>query len=107
MAFTIFPAPILASGGLLFALQHSTIPGKCVLVALFTGSIFSWSVMWTKVRVIQFAKRQAREFREHFRADRQPLRLYSLGAHFEGTPMFDVYKAGCEELTFHLLGSAE
>ena len=44
---------------------------------------------------------------DHFRADRLPLRLYSLGARFDGTPLFDVYLAGCEELTFHLLGSAE
>ncbi|HEX4083361.1 MAG TPA: MotA/TolQ/ExbB proton channel family protein [Chthoniobacteraceae bacterium] len=106
MALTFFPAPIVAAG-LMFAIQHSTVPGRAVLVALFFGSIFSWSVMWTKLRVVRFAKRQARDFRAHFRADRQPLRLYTLRARFEGTPLYDVYVAGCEELTFHLLGSAE
>jgi biopolymer transport protein ExbB/TolQ len=106
MAFSFFPAPIVAAG-LLFALSHSTVPGKAVLIALFFFSIFSWSVMWTKFRVIRHAQRRAREFRDHFRADRQPLRLYTLGARFDGTPLFDVYRAGCEELTFHLLGSAE
>jgi biopolymer transport protein ExbB/TolQ len=106
MAFSFFPAPILAAG-LIFALNHSTIPGKAVLVTLFFGSIFSWSVMWTKLRVIRIAQRQARDFRDHFHADRQPLRLYSLGARFDGTPLFDVYLAGCEEMTFHLLGSPE
>src|ERR1700722_5015967 len=106
MAFSFFPAPIFAAG-LSFALEHATIPAKCVLVTLFFGSIFSWSVMWTKLRVVRIAKRQARNFREHFRADRQPLRLYSLGARFDGTPLYDVYLAGCEGLTFHLLGSSE
>jgi biopolymer transport protein ExbB/TolQ len=106
MALTFFPPPIVAAG-LTFALQHSTVPGKAVLVTLFFGSIFSWSVMWTKLRVVNFAKKQARNFREHFRADRQPLRLYTLGARFDGTPLYDVYVAGCEELTFHLLGSPE
>ena len=106
MAFSFFPAPILAAG-LTFALSHSTIPGKAVLITLFFGSIFSWSVMWTKLRVIRIAKRQAADFRAHFRADRQPLRLYTLGARFDGTPLYDVYLAGCEELTFHLLGSSE
>ena len=106
MAFSFFPAPVLAAG-LSFALQHATIPAKCVLVTLFFFSIFSWSVMWTKLRVVRIAKRQAHNFREHFRADRQPLRLYSLGARFDGTPLYDVYLAGCEEMTFHLLGSAE
>jgi len=106
MALTFFPPPIVAAG-LTFALQHSTVPGKAVLVTLFFGSIFSWSVMWTKLRVVNFAKKQARNFREHFRADRQPLRLYTLGARFDGTPLYEVYVAGCEELTFHLLGSPE
>ena len=63
--------------------------------------------MYTKFRVVRFAKRQAENFRNHFRADRQPLRLYTLGARFDGTPLYDVYLAGCEELTFHLLGSPE
>jgi biopolymer transport protein ExbB/TolQ len=106
MALSFFPAPLLAAG-LTFALSHATIPAKVVLVTLFFGSIFSWSVMWTKLRVIRFAKRQSLDFRDHFRADRQPLRLYTLGARFDGTPLYDVYLAGCEELTFHLLGSSE
>lgn len=105
MHFPFFP--ILASGGLLFALEHSTAPGKAVLLTLFVGSIFSWSVMITKLRVIHFAKKQAQFFLERFRANRQPLRLYEDQARFEGTPLFDVYKAGCRELTFHLLGSPE
>ena len=106
MAFSFLPAPIL-SAGLTFAFEHSTVPGKAVLVTLFFFSIFSWSVMWTKLKVIRIAKKRAIDFRNHFRADRQPLRLYTLGARFDGTPLYDVYLAGCEELTFHLLGSAE
>lgn len=98
---------ILASGGLVFALQNSTFPGKAVLISLFIGSIFSWSVMITKMRVVLFAKKQARGFLELFRADRQPLRLYQSQARYDGTPIFSVYKAGCKELTFHLLGSPE
>ncbi|MEA3186679.1 MAG: hypothetical protein QOD99_509 [Chthoniobacter sp.] len=102
-----FPTQFLASGGLIFALQNSTLPGKMVLLALFTGSIFSWSVMITKLRVMHFAKKQALFFLERFRADRQPLRLYEHQARFDGTPIFHVYREGCRELTFHLLGSPE
>ena len=98
---------MLASGGLIFALQNSTIPGRAVLIALFIGSIFSWSVMITKMRVVHSAKKQARHFIELFRADRQPLRLYESAARFDGTPIFSVYRAGCKELTLHLLGSPE
>jgi biopolymer transport protein TolQ len=98
---------LLASGGLLFAFEHATIAGKIVLLTLAIGSIFSWSVMITKMRVIRFARKQTIRFLEAFRQDRQPLRLYERNARFPGAPIFNVYRAGCEELAFHLLGSAE
>ena len=74
---------------------------------LAIGSIFSWSVMVTKMRVVQFARKQTDRFLAAFRQDRQPLRLFESNARFPGSPVFQVYRAGCEELTFHLLGSAE
>jgi biopolymer transport protein ExbB/TolQ len=98
---------LLAAGGFLFAFEHSTIAGKLVLTALCVGSIFSWSVMITKMRVIQFARKQTGRFLAAFRQDRQPLRLFESNARFAGTPLFNVYRAGCQEMTFHLLGSAE
>jgi biopolymer transport protein ExbB/TolQ len=98
---------LIASGGLLFAFEHATIAGKIVLLTLAIGSIFSWSVMITKMRVIRFARKQTLRFLEAFRQDRQPLRLYERNARFTGAPIFNVYRAGCEELAFHLLGSAE
>ncbi len=98
---------LLAAGGLLFAFEHATIAGKVVLAALALGSIFSWSIMVTKLRVIQFAKGQTARFRAAFRKDRQPLRLFESNARFPGAPLFNVYRAGCQELAFHLLGSPE
>src|SRR3954463_13865571 len=103
----MLPAIILATGGLTFAFEHSTIAGKIVLAALAIGSIFSWSIMITKLRVIQFAKKQTARFRAAFRKDRQPLRLFEHNVRFPGAPLFDVYRAGCEEMSFQLLGSAE
>src|SRR3982074_301819 len=98
---------ILASGGLVFAFDHATIAGKLILLLLAIGSIFSWSVMITKLRVVQFARRQNARFLAAFRLDRQPLRLFEKNARFTGSPVFNVYRAGCREMTFHLLGSAE
>ena len=107
MASLIFFPQLIAAGGLMFAFEHSTVPGKVVLVTLFIASIFSWSVMWTKGRMIWFAKKQGNVFLGLFRAARQPLRLYESRARFDGSPIFTVYKAGCTELTFHMLGSPE
>ncbi|MEO8352036.1 MAG: MotA/TolQ/ExbB proton channel family protein, partial [Chthoniobacteraceae bacterium] len=103
----LFPTSLLAAGGLLFALEKATLPGKIILAALFLASVFSWTVMVTKFRVLRRARRQRHRFLELFRADRQPLHLYQERARFEGAPVFTIYKAGCRELCFHLLGSPE
>jgi len=107
MAATFFPTTFLASGGIVFAFENSTLPGRLILLALFFASIFSWSVMVTKFRVIRHAQRRREQFLELFRTDRQPLRIYTDRMRFEGAPVFAVYRAGCKELTFQLLGSAE
>ncbi|CAN5646908.1 protein TolQ [soil metagenome] len=98
---------IIAAGGLLFAFEQATIAGKVVLACLLIASIFSWSIMITKLRVMRFARQQSARFRAAFRKDRQPLRLFENNARFPGSPLFNVYRAGCEEMTFHLLGSSE
>lgn len=98
---------IVAAGGLLFAFEHATIAGKLVLLLLAVVSIFSWSIMVTKLRVVQFARQQNARFLASFRQDRQPLRLFEKNARFAGSPNFNVYRAGCQEMTFHLLGSSE
>lgn len=63
--------------------------------------------MITKFRMIRFANRQTERFFSVFRADRQPLKLYESAIGFEGSPSFSVYRAGCEELAFQMLGSSE
>jgi len=109
MAATLFPTLFLAAsdGGLVYAFEMSTLPGKTILLLLFFASIFSWTVMVTKFRVIRHAQRRRDQFLALFRTDRQPLRIYTDRARFEGAPVFAVYKAGCKELTYQLLGSAE
>ena len=76
-------AKLIAAGGLLFAFQHATIAGKVVLFFLAVGSIFSWSVMITKLRVIQFARKQNARFLTAFRQDRQP---HAVGPDFRSAP---------------------
>src|SRR5207248_4869982 len=103
----MFVSNLLAACGLVFAFEHATVAGKVVLLTLAIGSIFSWSVMITKMRVIRFARKQTVRFLEAFRQDRQPLRLFERNARFPGAPLFNVYRAGCEEMAFQMLGSAE
>src|SRR5437764_925661 len=86
---------LLAAGGLPFAFEHSTLAGKIVLALLAVVSIFSWSIMITKLRVVRFAQKQTARFRAAFRKDRQPLRLFENRASFPGAPLFNVYRASC------------
>ena len=109
MAAEFFPSIILAASenGLLYAFEHSTLSGKTIMVLLFVGSVFSWTVMVTKLRTINIAKKQRDRFLARFRADRSPLRLFADRERFDGAPIFSVYRSGCREMTFQLLGSAE
>ena len=106
ISFLPFFLPPLASG-IVYAFLESTFEGKLVLLALFIGSIFSWSVMITKMRTLSFAKKQSVRFMEVFRQDRQPLQIMSQKIGFEGSPLYFIYEAGCRELCFQLLGSME
>lgn len=101
-----FPLLPLATG-LLYAFTESTIEGKIILGVLFFGSIFSWSVMVTKLRTLRFARKQSERFSALFRRDRDPLRIYEADLHFEGSPLHRIYRAGCDELCFQMLGSTE
>ena len=91
----------------LFAFEHATLAGKIVLLVLAVGSIFSWSVMVTKMRVIQFARKQNDAFSRRLSAGPTTAASVRTNARFPGSPVFNVYRAGCQELTFQLLGSAE
>lgn len=95
------------ASGLVFAFDQSTVEGKVIILALFLASIFSWSVMVTKIRFLNFAKRQTARFSDLFRRDRAPLRIFESGARFDGSPYYEIYHAGCSELCFQMLGSTE
>jgi len=104
-------APILLlaapSGVLIYAFTNATFEGKLVLLALFVASIFSWSVMVTKMRVVRLSRKKNEQFLQRFRSERQPLRIYESKVRFDGSPLYAIYRAGCRELTFHLMGASE
>src|SRR5688500_19663188 len=96
MADLISPAHILANaGGLLYAYEKSTLPGKLVLLALFVASVLSWSVMVNKFRMLRRARARRTDFIEAFRKDRKPLSLYHSGARFAGAQYDLDYHVGC------------
>jgi biopolymer transport protein TolQ len=97
----------MIASGLVYAFLESTIEGKLILVALFVASIFSWSVMVTKFRYLNFCKRQNSRFLSVYHQDRQPLRVYQDGLEWDGSNIFDIYEAGATELSFQMLGAVD
>ena len=97
---------MLASGGILFAFEHSEFAGKAVLAALLLGSIFSWSVMIAKYNQLRAARRATQGFLKVFRASSEPLEVYLAGRSTGESPQAVVYQAGAKELCFHLTGSS-
>jgi biopolymer transport protein ExbB/TolQ len=98
---------MMIAAGIIYAFTESTLEGKLILLVLFLASIFSWSVMVTKIRFLSFCKRQNDRFQDLFHQDRQPLRIFEAGVAFEGSNIFEIYEAGANELCFQMLGSIE
>jgi biopolymer transport protein ExbB/TolQ len=93
--------------GIVYAWWHSNLAGKAVIGCLIFGSIFSWSVMVSKIYMIRRARKETRRFLKRFRTARKPLVVYQNREVYPDSPTYAVYLAGCRELTFHLLGTTE
>ena len=93
---------ILASGALQFAFEKATTEGKITIVALLILSLFSWTIIITKIRQLFIARKGARRFFAAYHASRDPLELQRQGVDFEGAPAFQLYARGAEELEYHL-----
>lgn len=103
-------APLLAAGGgfesIWFSFKNATGEGKATIVTLLFVSLFSWTVILTKVRQLWVARREARKFFAAYRAARDPLELSRTDVSFEGAPAYQLYLAGAEELDYHLSNHA-
>jgi len=105
--FSLFLPTTLASGGVAFSFQHADVAGKVIIFILLLISVFTWSVIWTKSKMIRQAKRDNLFFLKRYRSDRTPIELYAEKKIYPASPLSAVYQAGARELSFHLLGSSE
>jgi biopolymer transport protein TolQ len=101
------PVHVFADIGIVYAFQHSNLAGKAVIACLIFGSIFSLSVIFSKIYMIRRARAATRRFLKRFRTARKPLAIYQNREAYPDSPTYAVYLAGCKELTFHLLGTTE
>jgi len=93
---------LLASGALQFAFEKATIEGKITICALLILSLFSWTIIITKIRQLYIARKWARKFFAAYNATHDPLDIRRQKSDFEGAPAFQLYLRGSDELNFHL-----
>jgi biopolymer transport protein ExbB/TolQ len=95
-------SPILASGALQFAFDKATTEGKITIGVLLLVSLFSWSVIITKIIQLTRAARASKKFFASYREAHHPLDIQRKGETFDGAPAFELYQAGTKELQYQL-----
>lgn len=92
----------IAPHAITFAYKHLTPEGFFTICALLVVSVFSWTVIISKARQLIRAKKATKSFYEAYRATRDPLALFRKKDEFDGSPAYELYATGAEEIDYHL-----
>jgi biopolymer transport protein ExbB/TolQ len=93
------PCFLAAGEGLVFALQRMDAIGAVIFGALIMLSILAWSIMITKFKQVNRAQKSSNLFWNNLRQDKNFLTMYNQELKLEGCPLYEIYVAGCKELT--------
>ena len=93
---------MFASGALQFAFEKATLEGKITIGVLVLVSLFSWSVIITKILQLWRASRTSKQFFDAYHETRDPMELQRKALTFDGAPAYELYVAGQKELQFQL-----
>ncbi len=77
---------------------QSNAAGKIIVVLLFVGSIFAWSIMITKFCQLQQAKAKSQAFLYAYRREKEPAALFLKRQKYEGSPLYSIYQHTCSAL---------
>jgi biopolymer transport protein TolQ len=94
--------PFLADGALQFAIEKATPEGKATIAVLLVLSLFSWTIIITKLRQLLIARAAAKKFFAAYGSTRDPLDIQRKGEEFDGAPAYEIYIRAADELAYHL-----
>jgi biopolymer transport protein ExbB/TolQ len=94
--------PLFAANALQFAFEKATPEGKTTICVLFILSMFSWTIIITKLRQLLIARAAAKKFFEAYNSTRDPLDIKRKGEEFDGAPAYELYIRAADELAYHL-----
>ena len=93
--------PILANAAV-YAITNATTEGKITCIALVLLSLFSWTIIISKVRQLLIATKATKKFMAAYVSTRDPLDIKKRGEDFDGSPAYALYERGAEEVLYHL-----
>ena len=93
--------PMLANAAV-YAIQNATTEGKITVLVLLLLSLFSWTIIITKLRQLLIARAATKKFLAAYASTRDPLDIQKRGEIFDGAPAFALYERGAEEVLYHL-----
>ena len=94
--------PLFAANAVVYAIQNATIEGKITVLALLVLSLFSWTIIITKFRQLQIARKATKKFLAAYGSTRDPLDIQRKGEEFDGAPAYQLYIRGADELAYQL-----
>lgn len=92
----------IAPHAITFAYKHLTPEGFFTICALLVVSVFSWTVIISKARQLIRAKKATKKFYEAYKATRDPLQIFRQKEEYDGSPAYELYITGAEEIDYHL-----
>lgn len=88
--------PILSS--VLYSIQESSLPGKIIVILLFIGSIYVWTIMIQKWLELRRARQSSILFEQRYHREGNPLALFLKKERYPESPLFDLYEKACASL---------
>ena len=85
----------LPVAGVMFAFRESNWSGKGIVVLLFIGSIFVWSIMAAKAKELLAAKTQSTDFLDAYRRQKHPSAIFASQRQYPSSPLYAVYHSTC------------
>jgi biopolymer transport protein TolQ len=98
----------LPVAGVGFVFSQSNLAGKVIVVLLFAGSVWAWSLMLTKFKELVAAKRESAGFLAAYRLESHPVSLFQEGrSRCRPSPLLVIYDQACSALGASLEASSE
>lgn len=91
----ILGAGAMPLGNVLFSFRESILPAKIIVLILFVGSIYAWTIMITKYLELKRARDSSIRFMMSYRRQRHPIGLFLKRQKFEESPLYRIYETGC------------